>query len=682
MCFHDLLVARGFAALSFMPARASIAGNNARIGRRHIPHPAKRIRLLFAAALAALGLLSAAVPGRAQCTTATGMWTGAWQGKNSAGVPASGPILATFTQMGDTFEGSMILKGQTLNNLEGYFYGSPNLSFTFSNANNPTNTYTIDASGMAAATGPCFVNGTFTVINNAKETQVASGTFFITTALTVTLLDPIPGLASGDGSEFQLSTVPATLSQNGTVVQGAEADGVTQLVVMVGGLQAGQQVTLNVINDQMKPSTSAADDGGLGNLNSGPYAASSLPLNVQQVGNMYMAFAVYQPPADFVRVDQQGPDSGQVQRTVTLQVEDTSGNPLASTTVILMRPPVLTVQGIWEDKTAFSEVITSIKQYGPGGGIPQLVTCEADYNSNTAAMSDAAEAVLAQASLCLLDEKTKNTQGTRIAAGQVDVIAHGSAGLAALEASDWPISESDPTETYGKGYFHKLITLETPYLGSIFAQYYTQNALQPCQNSLAMVGYPNTPMLSAMTPQSYVVTSFLSGLPKTYAKHAIAAELDNVASDSNPNDAFNGTFEETTEIDNYVNVWAPISGCSAVFSTRLTSPPSFNLNVYFTGLANPAAATFNGANDTMSTVWSQLGPLANGLPGGAPDILTNRAYLPSVDSFWGLVGSLATVAPGFPGALQILTVADTDETTWNDLQTLLDQSVGSSFFVY
>ncbi len=75
MHFRNLLVARGFAALSFMRVRANVTENCARRERRQIPHSPRKIHLVFAAALAGIAILSTAVPACAQRSIA-GNWLG------------------------------------------------------------------------------------------------------------------------------------------------------------------------------------------------------------------------------------------------------------------------------------------------------------------------------------------------------------------------------------------------------------------------------------------------------------------------------------------------------------------------------------------------------------------------------------------------------------------------------
>src|SRR5277367_1012671 len=75
----------------------------------------------------------------------------------------------------------------------------------------------------------------------------------------VTLLDPVPQLLSGAKVTSNLNT----LATKGRVVQGAGADGATQMVLRIPANAAGEQFTLTVINDQGVQSTSAAEDGGL-----------------------------------------------------------------------------------------------------------------------------------------------------------------------------------------------------------------------------------------------------------------------------------------------------------------------------------------------------------------------------------------------------------------------------------
>jgi hypothetical protein len=646
-------------------------------------------RLLIAALLAC-----AATTAHTQCSL-TGNWQGTWNGKDSKGAQVQGTLAANFNQTGENFTGTFKIGNRTFTGISGTQTGASNVVFTFNNSSG--NEIAVVATGQFSSNCQ-MVSGNFTIENTVTGAS-NSGNYKATDTVTVTVLDPIPGLAANFGSEFSLDNDPTLLSENGTPVVAVAADGVAEVVVMISNLpQPSQQVTLSLVvaGTAIDGSTGTADTSGLdGQLqtilqtDTPQTGAYQVTLSAVPVGNQNVAFAVYVPPVDFVRpggTTGQAPDVSVSFRPVDLEVQDTSGNELTLLQFNLARPPVLLVQGIWEDQTVFSDAMYVAAHFG-NSGIQQLFTCPDNYNSNTSAIGDASASLLQAASECMDDFKTQNpntpsggASHPRIAAGQVDVIAHGSAGLAALEAS-YPEGDYQTTETYGQGYYHKLITLETPYFGSFFAQQYSQPTTSAsCQKALANAGRPNSPALLDMTPQAEVVTEFESGLPHYFPKHAIAAELDNVAYDSNVNDAFNGTFIDTTAIDNMVNAAAPVSGCLNVFSTAVTSPPTFNLNVYFSGQLNPTATMFNGANDTMSTVGSQFGLLnVNGGLVGNWDILQgSSAYLPFNWSLWAGIPAILLQQPVVPSALEL----DDGSQAGVDFQTWLDDQVGQAQWVH
>lgn len=623
MRFHDLFVATRFATVPVVPAWANCTGGHVRCRRQQIPYPPKKIRLPLAAALAAIAILGAGLPGRAQCSAA-GNWQGTWGGVNAQGYPKRGTISATFTQTGTNFTGSVTVLGKTISDVSGSTINTPNTTFTFTSSNSIPQSYSISVTAQFNAI--CSViTGSFISIANATGKQAAKGTFMFTNAVTITLLDPVPGLVTGYGSDFSIDPNPTLLSVNGTAVTGVSADGVTQAVVMISNLSASQQVTLNVtaLTTAGDPDNVASgQDGSLKTLLPSDSSApgTSLTLTAVPVGNTNMAFAVLIPPIDYSRNDPSDPasttepnftDVYTASRQITLQVQDTSGNQLSAVNVMLFRPPIMTVNGVWEDKTAWSYVQSYLTGFLVPNGTNTPVTiwmCQADYSSSVGAIVDQAGTLLGGASRCLRDFKSQN----QAAAGQLDVFAHGSAGLALYSASASPAYHA--TETYGKGYYHKLITLETPYYGSEYAGYLVQYGLPDCSNALAQVGVPMGEAVYDMAPQSSWMQAFMSaGLPTSFPKHALSAGIDLggvlPANNINPPPELG----ETDLVNSVVNENAPDSACSSVFSVPASSPPHFNLSSYFGGYPGRGGgpSTYSDATDLVSTVWSQLGPLAN-----------------------------------------------------------------------
>src|SRR5208282_4192182 len=76
------------------------------------------------------------------------------------------------------------------------------------------------------------------------------------------LSDPVPDLLNGP----QVTTDIATLTAGGRTVQGAAADGVSEIVIALGADSAGEQITFQVVNDLSQPSTSPAQDGALAGI--------------------------------------------------------------------------------------------------------------------------------------------------------------------------------------------------------------------------------------------------------------------------------------------------------------------------------------------------------------------------------------------------------------------------------
>jgi hypothetical protein len=160
------------------------------------------------------------------------------------------------------------------------------------------------------------------------------------------LIDPVvAGLVSG--SSVTTNTDDIAAATYGPV-QGAAADGTSQVVLRIPASAAGQTYTLTVFNDANSASTSVPNDGGLLELGgSSSSAASSLNVTSVMTASGAEVFAIYLPPVNFSRGSQ---DNSLTTRSVTLQ---TTCGTTTSTPVTVARPPVVLVHGLWGDAASF-----------------------------------------------------------------------------------------------------------------------------------------------------------------------------------------------------------------------------------------------------------------------------------------------------------------------------------------
>ena len=140
------------------------------------------------------------------------------------------------------------------------------------------------------------------------------------------ILDPVPDLQQGN----QILSDPDSLATLGTPVTGIAADGAARVVLRIRAAQAGQSITLSLLNDQGGVSSSATADGTLATTNGTP-AAGQLQLTAVNTLEGPMAFALYEPPIDFDRpgTDPSGPvvDDNSPSRPVSFQLASASGPP-------------------------------------------------------------------------------------------------------------------------------------------------------------------------------------------------------------------------------------------------------------------------------------------------------------------------------------------------------------------
>jgi pimeloyl-ACP methyl ester carboxylesterase len=305
-------------------------------------------------------------------------------------------------------------------------------------------------------------------------------------------IDPVPDLVAGS----DILQDPESLATLGNPVTGISADGAARLVLRAPAANAGDIVTLTLYNDQFVQSSSAVDDGTLATID-GATTSSQIQVTAVSTNEGPMVFALYFPPTDFARVGNIT-DATTYQRTASFRILDQSGqtSTLAAVPVSILRPPVFLIHGLWGEPGDFNPLSAMLSAAQPGSG--QQVFCSeacigaADYSFPTAISNPIpssysmpaplpdvlvppsipgnslgftynAPIVLSEIQEAIFDFRAYNNA----AAAQVDVVAHSMGGDITLALSALPTYQD--LASFGMGDVHKLITIDTPYLGSPLA---------------------------------------------------------------------------------------------------------------------------------------------------------------------------------------------------------------------
>jgi hypothetical protein len=329
-----------------------------------------------------------------------------------------------------------------------------------------------------------------------------------------------PALIEGNGA---IVTDAAALTQASQVVRGIAADGNTQ--VLLRTRVPGPGTVEYALDGGAHPA-----DGGVGALN-GPAGASVAVQAVESSPGVYHAFATYTAPVDFDR----GTDGELETRSVDIRATFTPDSASLSGFVdvqplVLQRPPVVLVHGLWDVPAGWTLPLLDD---------PRISVHRASYTSTDRLSTQAHAIPAAILSARLLQQQ----QG--IAGSQVDLVAHGTGGLLARQYLDSAGYAS--AASFGDGDVHKLITLNTPHLGSSFATAFMEtwnDGLNTTQRSSigsmlataglvvdggavedAQVGSPFVQLLDATTVPSHAIAgSGGRSIPRT---SATAHALDN-----------------------------------------------------------------------------------------------------------------------------------------------------------
>jgi pimeloyl-ACP methyl ester carboxylesterase len=276
-----------------------------------------------------------------------------------------------------------------------------------------------------------------------------------------TLVDPVPDLLTTSG----LPSITANQSDlgdssKGRSVDGVAADGVAQVVVRIPTCVAGEDITVQVLNDLKVPSNSSDDDGGLARPGTSSLSAFQTFVSVTATtpstpDEQPLGFVIYRAPTNFSGGLS---DSASLPlRTVFLQIKSPSLSEPIIRKVTIIRPPVILIHGLWSSKSAWVHFL-------PGLAAAHFDATPLDYSQSNAGS-------VHQNATLLLPQLRNSIRGfaiaSNVAAVQADVVAHSMGGLITRRFAQ--IDGFIDDRNYATGYVHRLISIDTPHQGSLLA---------------------------------------------------------------------------------------------------------------------------------------------------------------------------------------------------------------------
>jgi pimeloyl-ACP methyl ester carboxylesterase len=482
---------------------------------------------------------------------------------------------------------------------------------------------------------PQFYNPSGTATVTAALNSVGAdvqAVLFVPGVPTPSMIDPVPNLISGSS----VTTDPQALAASTKIVGGVAADGVAEAVIRVPTASSGERVTITLINDQNGTSGSVGDDGGLSQLGSSSFASTPVSVTSVDSGQGAYAFAIYRAPIDFVR--QNFPDGQLRSRSVSLQIQNQSENTSTTLSITIVRPPVILVHGYNDSLHAWDKFMPlttdtrfkiGLVDYSRqiGGGLISTSPSYPDPQNiieSQLGLRYNAPRVLSQVKAWIDTFRGgSNPVGMSVAAVQADIVGHSMGGLVTRRM----VLESGflASETFGQGNIHKLITIDTPHLGSQLAY----DLLGFGQGD-----FHETGCLQQLLAKHNLFTIGTAVLPDGTTTAGASGDLQ--GDDATTPGILNDDLAALNGSSIHPIPWAPIEGQYTNFST-LDSLSVFNmLNwIHLACLSDPLAGQltstgwpqlFHGeASDGIVSVKSQ----ANG--GSAVNLVTNEMHSPSTE---------------------------------------------------
>ncbi len=310
----------------------------------------------------------------------------------------------------------------------------------------------------------------------------------------VVLVDPVPDLVNQAGTGVVQD--PASLSTAGSVVMGVTADGAARLVLRIYANSPGDQVMLTLQGDgpasldSPNPNNLPQPYGYLQTLLQADGTASGAQITVTAVSTSAgpMAFAQYFPPSDFSR---SGSDDLAQSRTFTVTAQSRATGSVNTVNLIVPRPPVVLVHGIWADPSTWSNFTPFINdkrfgisyaRYDQPISVSGPNSAPTDYSTkilSTLKANAVGVNLNAPKVFGTIVQAVLAVQGTMFASAQADVVAHSLGGL--MVRFSETLADFTQRGAFGAAKVHKLITIGTPHQGSPLALDVVLGSPQPPQ---------------------------------------------------------------------------------------------------------------------------------------------------------------------------------------------------------
>lgn len=522
-------------------------------------------------------------------------------------------------------------------------------------------------------------------------------------ATPVQLVDPVPNLLLGSAVRPVNTTTDAQiLATQGRIVQGVAADGVTEVVVEIPANNVGDQFTLTVLNDASQAETSSPEeDGALGSPGDKTFSRTDLTVTAVATSSSGapnpMAFAIYRAPADFARLDSGGgyksgtctgtsmADNQAACRTVTIAIQNQGTGQTGNVPVLILRPPVALIHGLWGDPSDwnnFSPLFSTVAGTDPrfnvgladynGPPVAPIVSSTPDYSqfagglgkgvlpsakANSLGFQYNAPALIEEITdLIELLKQGQNTAHTQIAATQADVVAHSMGGdisrtFPLVNNSSFGITVPDQTtflspNNFGQGSIHKLITIDSPNLGSPLA---TQllNGQNGCVAGI--LASRNMPAFSSVQLAYESATISIPGAVGDLVDSPLSQALQNIAAPGQhvlPTALIAGTI-------NSANL-AGLATDATALGLQTTCGTLFR-NPIALALPNWPSIFGNQANDAIVSLNSQL----NGLSADTNSVFDGNLHSPGTETL-GFIGP--SVLDQGPVPKQVINLLNTPVT--------------------
>ncbi len=277
------------------------------------------------------------------------------------------------------------------------------------------------------------------------------------------IIDPrgdVPAQSLIDGNGQVLQAPDARLVTLGKPVQAVAADGATQ-VVLRSSVPGPGKATFTLPAGGTK-------DGSVSPASGSPSFGPSTTVDAQLIGGNWFAIALYRSPPDFNR----GGDEASASRdaALTMTFVPTSGTGFVqNATIRVVRPPVIVVPDVFSDCLSWQAhggLMDPNPAADPRESVqhPFTVTC-ADYQATSTKSLRVNQN--ANAIATAIDQALDALRTTGVAATRADVVAHGMGGILARRYIDDPSFLG--TDNFNAGKINRLITMDTPHLGSRMA---------------------------------------------------------------------------------------------------------------------------------------------------------------------------------------------------------------------